>query len=137
MMMNSNSSSERISSSVPHERYEIVAKIGAGGYGSVFKAWDSQLRQYVAIKLINLEDNGFDLEEEVNQEISMMANVFCDQLVKYYTSFIVDSNLWIVMEYLEGGSLSEVMKFGGHPLSENSISFVMRELLKVKVLHFL
>lgn len=118
------------------ERYEIVAKIGSGGYGSVFKAWDMETKTYVAIKLIDLEENGVDIEDEINQEIAMMANVFCDQLVKYYASYVMDSNLWIVMEYLEGGSLLEVMKFAGHPLPETTISYVMREVLKVIDDHF-
>ena len=113
------------------ERYEIVAKIGAGGYGSVFKAWDIEMKSYVAIKLINLEDNGVEFEDEINQEIAMMANLFCDQLVRYYASYVINSDLWIVMEYLEGGSLLEVMKFASHPFSENTIAYVMRELLKV------
>ena len=66
--------------------------------------------------------------EEVNQEIAVMSNVHCPQLIKYHASHVVDAHLWIVMEYLEAGSLAEVIKETG-PLTEDSIAYVVRQLL--------
>ena len=66
--------------------------------------------------------------EEVNQEIAVMSNVHCPQLIKYHASHVVDAHLWIVMEYLEAGSLAEIIKETG-PLTEDSIAYVMRQLL--------
>jgi serine/threonine-protein kinase 24/25/MST4 len=57
-----------------------------------------------------------------------MSNCQCTQLTQYYTSFLSGSQLWIVMEYLEGGSLSDLLAHSG-PLDEPTIAYVMRELL--------
>jgi serine/threonine protein kinase len=37
------------------------------------------------------------------QEIAVLSHCHCPQLTNYYASYVVDSSLWIVMEYLEVG----------------------------------
>jgi serine/threonine protein kinase len=115
----------------PRDRYQLVQKIGEGGYGSVFKAYDVVTSTTVAVKLIDLEDVGDELDD-VHQEIAVMSDVNCPQLIKYYASYIIGMNLWIIMEFLEAGSLSDILKESG-PLDEASIAYVMRELLMVNV----
>ena len=66
--------------------------------------------------------------EDVQQEIAIMSTSHCPQLTEYYTSFVCDNQLWIIMEHLEAGSLSDVIKDFG-PLSEDSCKYVIRELL--------
>ena len=63
----------------PRYRYQLIQKIGEGGYGSVYKAFDNHTSGTVAIKLIDLEGVGDELEE-VNQEIAVMSNVHCPQV---------------------------------------------------------
>jgi serine/threonine-protein kinase 24/25/MST4 len=111
----------------PTDRYDLTEKIGQGGFGYVYKAVDNMTGETVACKLINLDDASDELED-VQQEISVMSHCNCRQLTKYFTSFLSGSQLWIVMEYLEGGSLSDLLADSG-PLDEASIAYVMRELL--------
>jgi len=86
----------------PRERFEIINKIGRGAYGFVYRAWDVVSECEVAIKVVSL---GEDLDE-VHDEIALMAQVSCPQLVKYHCSYIVQDTLWIVMAYFDCGSLS-------------------------------
>lgn len=111
----------------PRDRYELLAKIGKGGYGYVCKALDTFNNTLVAIKIINLEDAG-DEVEDVHQEIAVMKNMNCPQLTKYYASYVFGSNLWIIMEYLEAGSLLDIIKEHG-PLTEPFVAYVMKELI--------
>jgi len=111
----------------PRERFEILTKIGKGAYGYVCKALDTHTNTLVAIKIINLEDAG-DEVEDVHQEIAVMSNISCPQLTKYFSSFVHGANLWIIMEYLEAGSLLDLIKESG-PLSEPFVAYIMRELL--------
>lgn len=111
----------------PRQRYELHSKIGQGGYGYVCKAWDNVDEKMVAVKIINLEEAG-DEVDNVHQEINVMSNVHCNQLTKYYASYVVGNNLWIIMEYLEGGSLLDIIKECG-PLCEDFVAFIMQELL--------
>ena len=57
-----------------------------------------------------------------------MTTMNCVQLTKFYSSYVVDNNLWICMEYLEAGSLLDILKENG-PLQEEYIAFIMKELL--------
>ena len=86
----------------PQTRYQLQNKIGEGGFGYVCQAWDKIEKRTVAVKIVNLEDAADELEN-VHEEIAIMSNVSCPQLIKYYDSYVVDSDLWIVMEYLEAG----------------------------------
>lgn len=116
------------------KRFDLHYKIGQGGYGYVCKAWDHVTHAWVAIKIINLEDAGDEIED-VHQEISVMSNMHCNQLTKFFDSYVVDNSLWIIMEYLEAGSLLDMIKENG-PLEEVHIAFIMRELLvALKYLH--
>lgn len=83
----------------PTDRYELMEKIGQGGFGYVYKAKDKETGSTVACKLINLDDAS-DSIEDVQQEISVMSNCACRQLTQYHHSFLSGSQLWIVMEYL-------------------------------------
>lgn len=111
----------------PRDRYELLAKIGKGGYGYVCKALDTFNDTLVAIKIINLEDAG-DEVEDVHQEIAVMKNMNCPQLTKYFASYVFGSSLWIIMEYLEAGSLLDIIKEHG-PLAEPFVAYIMRELI--------
>ena len=57
------------------------------------------------------------------------------QLVTYLSSYVVECCLWIVMEYLEAGSVADIIKTRG-PLPEDSCLYVLRELLTVITLRF-
>ena len=91
----------------PRERFELVNRVGRGANGSVYRAWDLVEECEVAIKVVNL---GEDLDD-VHQEITLMAQVSCPQLVKYHCSYIVMDTLWIVMAHCDCGSLSGTFVF--------------------------
>lgn len=110
----------------PKDRYDLIAKIGEGGYGFVCSAFDTLEAVPVAIKIINLEDDTDS--EAVHKEVGVMSNVHCPQLVNYFNSYVVDQKLWIVMEYLEAGSLLDIINSTG-PLQEGWIAFIAHEVL--------
>ncbi|KAJ0404553.1 hypothetical protein ATCC90586_003085 [Pythium insidiosum] len=114
-----------------HVHYELVEKIGDGAFGEVYRGIDTQTNEVCAIKIIDLEAAGDeldDIQQVASREIHVLSQCSCEQLTKYLGSFIVGTQLWIVMEYLSGGSVWDVMRTG--PLNEDHIAVVLRELLE-------
>ncbi|SNX86636.1 probable Ste20-like kinase Don3 [Melanopsichium pennsylvanicum] len=108
------------------EQYELLEKIGAGSFGTVYKAMHKESRQIVAIKQVDLEDSDDDISE-IQQEIAHLAQCDSEWVTRYYGSFVKGYKLWIIMEYLAGGSCLDLLKAG--PFSEAHIAIICRELL--------
>ncbi|KAH6914908.1 STE/STE20/YSK protein kinase [Coprinopsis sp. MPI-PUGE-AT-0042] len=113
-------------SSNPASQYTLLEKLGTGSFGTVYKAMHNETKQIVAIKQIDLEDSDDDISE-IQQEIASLAQCDSEYVTKYYGSFVVHYKLWIVMEYLAGGSCLDLLKAG--PFSEAHIAVICRELL--------
>ncbi|KAG1892451.1 kinase-like domain-containing protein [Suillus subluteus] len=110
----------------PASQYTLIEKLGTGSFGVVYKAMHNETKQIVAIKQIDLEDSDDDISE-IQQEIASLAQCDSEYVTRYYGSFVVAYKLWIVMEYLAGGSCLDLLK--GGVFSEAHIAVVCRELL--------
>ncbi|KAJ7700091.1 STE/STE20/YSK protein kinase [Mycena rosella] len=115
-----------IPSSNPASQYTLLEKLGTGSFGTVYKAIHNDTKQIVAIKQIDLEDSDDDISE-IQQEIASLAQCDSEYVTRYYGSFVVSYKLWIVMEYLAGGSCLDLLKPG--TFSEAHIAVICRELL--------
>ena len=109
------------------EHYQLQERIGKGSFGQVYKALYIPNNQRVAIKVIDLEE-AVDEIEDIQQEISMIKQLNSTFITKFYDSFIKDSQLWLVMEYCDGGSLIDIIKW--KPLDEKTAAIIIRDILK-------
>ncbi|KAH9938060.1 Pkinase-domain-containing protein [Fomitopsis serialis] len=116
-----------IPSNNPASQYTLLEKLGTGSFGTVYKAMHNDTKQIVAIKQIDLEDSDDDISE-IQQEIASLAQFDSDYVTRYYGSFVVAYKLWIVMEYLAGGSCLDLLKPG--VFSEPHIAVICKELLQ-------
>ncbi|PKY15865.1 Pkinase-domain-containing protein [Rhizophagus irregularis] len=110
----------------PEEIYTLHEKLGTGSFGTVYKAINKETNQVVAIKQIDLEDSDDDISE-IQQEIALLSQCDSSYITRYYGSFVKGFKLWIVMEYLAGGSCLDLLKPG--PFDEQHIAIILRELL--------
>ncbi|KAK3627871.1 hypothetical protein LTR56_018987 [Elasticomyces elasticus] len=107
--------------------YQMLEELGSGSFGIVYRALEKSTGQQVAIKHIDLEGSDDDIRE-IQQEISLLATCSSEYVTRYKASFVRGVKLWIVMEYLGGGSCLDLLKPG--PMSEAQIAIIMRELLQ-------
>jgi len=109
----------------PTKKYRSLVKIGQGASGGVYTAYEVGTNKCVAIKQMNLEQQ--PKKDLIINEIMVMRDSKHKNIVNFMDSFLVRGDLWVVMEYMEGGSLTDVVTF--NMMSEGQISAVCRETL--------
>ncbi|GBO39359.1 Serine/threonine-protein kinase PAK 1, partial [Araneus ventricosus] len=114
-----------VSSDDPNTKYVKNEKIGQGASGTVYTAKESTGLE-VAIKQMNLANQ--PKKELIINEILVMREKKHPNIVNYLDSYLVDDELWVVMEYLPGGSLTDVVT--ETCMDEGQIAAVCQEVLK-------
>ncbi|XP_078258148.1 serine/threonine-protein kinase PAK 1 isoform X3 [Rhinoraja longicauda] len=110
----------------PKKKYSRFEKIGQGASGTVYTAIDVATGQEVAIKQMNLQQQ--PKKELIINEILVMRENKNPNIVNYLDSYLVGDELWVVMEYLAGGSLTDVVT--ETCMDEGQIAAVCRECLQ-------
>jgi len=110
----------------PNRKYTKLDKIGQGASGTVFTAIETATGLEVAIKQMNLAQQ--PKKELIINEILVMRENKNANIVNYLDSYLVSDDLWVVMEYLAGGSLTDVVT--ETVMDEGQIAAVCRECLQ-------
>lgn len=100
--------------------------------GGVYTAYQMGTNVSVAIKQMNLEKQ--PKQDLIINEILVMKSSRHPNIVNYIDSFLYKGDLWVVMEYMEGGSLTDVVTC--NIMTEGQIAAVSRETAEgLKHLH--
>jgi NIMA (never in mitosis gene a)-related kinase len=119
--------------------YIVKEKIGTGSYGIVYKVLKKSDKQVYVLKQISLFGLNQNQIEEVKNEAKILAQLNSSWIVKYFESFEESNNLDIVMEYCDGGDLSNflnIMMKTGKLLNEDKIwKFFIQICLGLAYIH--
>lgn len=107
------------------DNYGILYVIGQGSYASVYKAINRQTGEICAIKKIPTSSD-FKL---LMNEIKIMEECDCRNIVRLVTSTCSDREVSIVMEYCCGGSVKDVMRRLSRPLTQAQITVIVKDVL--------
>ncbi|XP_053812104.1 serine/threonine-protein kinase PAK 3-like isoform X1 [Vidua chalybeata] len=110
----------------PKTKYTEFVHIGQGGFGTVYKAIDPATGDVVALKKMPLRKRS--RKELVVNEIQVMKENRHPNIVNYIDSYLVNEDLWLVMEYVDGGTLTSVIVRVF--MEERMIAAISRECLK-------
>ncbi|XP_058181067.1 MAP3K epsilon protein kinase 1-like isoform X1 [Rhododendron vialii] len=112
-------------------KYMLGDEIGKGAYGRVYKGLDLENGDFVAIKQVSLENIAQEDLNVIMQEIDLLKNLNHKNIVKYLGSLKTKTHLHIILEYVENGSLANIIKpnkFG--PFPESLVAVYIAQVLE-------
>jgi len=108
-------------------RYELLEKIGEGGMSEVFKARCNKLNRFVAVKILKKEFcNNADIVEKFKGEATAIATLSDNNIVNILDVGTQDNINYIVMEYVKGKTLKDIIKQVGKMNYETAISVAIQ-----------
>ncbi|KAJ5077783.1 serine/threonine-protein kinase fray2 [Anaeramoeba ignava] len=113
------------------QSYKLLTEIGFGGTATVWKALCIPFEENVAIKIIDLELIHFSVEK-LWKEIQYWKLSVHENIVTFYCSFVHETTIWLVMEFIEEGSCQAILRdyFPNGIEDEQIIATILKETLK-------
>jgi serine/threonine-protein kinase PknG len=113
--------------SILNNKYKIVKQVGSGGMGAVYLAEDLVLKRQVVIKAL-LSDDDPDMVEQSVKEREFLAEIKHANIVSIYDFITIGLRGYIVMEYVHGKTLDEILEEQGKPFD---VPIAIRHILDV------
>lgn len=110
------------------ERFQFVCDLGEGAYGHVWKCYDRENQEMVAVKRFK-ETKNYDAVKLAAREISLLKNAKHPNIVRMLDAFRSKSDrLYIVMEYAEH-TLTQILRASPRGLDPNLTKLIMHQLV--------
>src|ERR1043166_7487118 len=112
-------------------RYRVVRPIGNGGMGAVYEVIDEHLDVRMALKQSYARET--ELKRQFEREARLLASLKHDALPRVVDYFVEGDQAFLVMDFVEGQSLSEVVKNENGPLPVREVVALADQILGVLV----
>src|SRR6266850_4145004 len=118
------------------DRYEILALLGQGGMGAVYKARDTELDRLVALKIIRPElTTNPEILKRFKQELILARQVTHRNVIRIFDLGQADGFKFITMEYLEGQDLRAVLRENGKLPPEKAARVILQICRALEAAH--
>lgn len=118
-----------------NNRYLINKEIGSGGYASVFLAHDKIANKLVAIKVLKCQMENKKAFNMFKQEAMTLAAISNKHIVKVYSNGVYEDNLYLVMEYVKGKSLKQLLNTNGYLLIDEVYNYMLQIIDGIEECH--
>jgi eukaryotic-like serine/threonine-protein kinase len=116
-------------------KYRVLDKIGRGGMGTVYKAVDETLHREVAIKVLNAELNDPEVAKRFRSEAITVARLSHPGIATIYELFEYGSEWLMVMEFVRGETLENMIARMGALSAQRAAEFCMQALAALAHAH--
>ena len=117
--------------------YKKICKLGKGAFGKVYKAKEIISDKIVAVKQISINNSEANYES-ILKEIQVLSKIIHPNIVKYYKYYEENDRIYIIMEYLEGGTLKEFINDKKNEINEDICRIIIKQILSaLSHLHYI
>jgi serine/threonine protein kinase len=113
--------------------FENMEVIGKGSSGYVRKARRKSTNEVLALKVINVFEE--EKRKQMMQEVTMMCDAHHESLITFHGAFLHEGTISVVLEYMTGGSISDVLKMAGR-IPERILGLMSEQILDGKKFKF-
>jgi len=111
----------------PEQVFEMLEVVGEGSYGLICTCKNVKDQKIYAIKFLDIEEEG---EPALQKEIDILKeSQGCSNIVHYFGCYVKDNTLMIVMEYCEGGSALDIIKYCNFSFSESQVAAMLADMV--------
>ncbi|HEY1340075.1 MAG TPA: protein kinase [Bryobacteraceae bacterium] len=122
--------------SIVGERYEIVALLGEGGMGAVYKAMDHELDRVLALKVIKPQyAKQADVLKRFKRELVLARQITHRNVIRIFDLGLSEGLRFIIMEFVEGRELSSLVEERGKLPPEEAVGYVEQICEGLRVAH--
>ncbi|MBC8508080.1 MAG: protein kinase [Anaerolineales bacterium] len=109
-------------------KYQITERLGRGGMAEVYKAYHPQLERYAAVKVLHgFLAEGQDFQARFQREAKAIAALRHPNIVQIYDIDTDEDNYYMVMEFVDGGTLKDRLIQASGPLAIKEMAHIFRE----------
>ena len=108
--------------------YKIVKQIGQGSFGTIFKVMHSKTMKHYALKY-NKPKRRSERDEIIN-ECSLIKHLNCEQLINCHEVYEFNQRVWVILELMEGGALTDIILERSGKLSEDFVRWSLYQVAK-------
>ncbi len=123
-------------------KYKIINELGRGGMGAVYLAVDEVLNRKVAVKELKIDahkkkdvDNYNTMIKRFSKEAQILAQLNQKNIVSVYDIIEQNGNQYIIMEFLDGKNLEELLNQKGHFSLDEATSIIADTALALDYIH--
>ena len=115
--------------------YKIIEYLGEGSFGKVFKAREISTGRILAVKRMSI-NHSEKKYSNIIKEINLLKHLSHQNIVKYYDYFEEEDFIYLMMEYLEGGTLKDYIN-NKKEITEDEARIIIKQLLvALSYLHY-
>lgn len=119
-----------------NDRYQLLEKLGSGGMADVYRARDLMLDRYVAIKVLRKDfSTNAEFQNQFRLEARAAANLSHPNIVTVHDFGFADDLLYIVMEYIPGKDLKQLIRERGRFTVQDGIPLIVQACAGIGYAH--